>query len=172
MQDALTDPRCLVTPESLLVDGANGVCRDARLGARDGAMLRAGGLVLAAALIAAWLVARRPGVRGRIALIVALAIGAALPGAHALLAQRADRPTEIAATAAATTRLHDEVRAFARRNGCARTTLDRCAACAPVVRLALAGLRCDRPASIELHADALARPCAARGRTLACGGAR
>jgi hypothetical protein len=172
MQDALTDPRCLVTPESLLVDGANGVCRDARLGARDGIVLHAAGLVLGVVVVAAWLVSGRIAARVRVGVIVVVAIASALPGAHALLALRADRPAAVVATAAATQELHDRVRAFARRRGCARTTLDRCASCAPVVRLALAGLRCDAPASIELHEDALGGECRERGRTLVCGGAR
>jgi hypothetical protein len=169
MPDALTDPRCLVTPESLLVDGANGVCRDARLGSREHGALRFGGLLLGAVLIATWLIAKRPSVRTRVTLVVLLAIGSAIPGGYAILNQRADRPSRAHVTAVASMRLHDIVRSFARTEGCARTTLDRCVSCAPLVRLALAGLRCERPASIELHARAFGGMCKARDRTLVCG---
>lgn len=169
MQDALTDPRCVVTPESLLVDGANGVCRDARLGSREDAALRAGGLLCGAALIAAWLLTRRATVRMRIALVLTLVVAAAIPGAYSMLALRADRPARMHETVASSMRLHDRARAFAIEHGCARVMLDRCASCAPAMRLALAGLRCARPASIELHERAFDGACEVRGRTLVCG---
>lgn len=169
MPNALTDPRCLVTPESLLIDGANGVCRDARLGSRDHGALRFLGLMLGALLVVVWLRSRWTSPRARVALVLVLAIGGATPGAYAILNERADRPTVALSTASTSMRLHEVVRSFARARGCARTTLDRCASCAPLVRLALAGLHCERPASIELHAGAFAGACKVRERTLVCG---
>lgn len=169
MDDALTDPRCLVTAETLRLDGANGVCRDARLGARDATAQRAGALVLVVALAAAWLFARRPSPRSRALVLAFAAVLAAAPGFHAILAVRADRPAALAETARASTRLHDVVRGFASRHRCARIDVDHCPDCMPAVRLALAGLRCDAPASIELHEGAFAGACVERGRTLFCG---
>lgn len=171
--DALTDPRCLVTSESLLVDGANGVCRDARLGSREGGAWRASALLAGALLIAAWLRAPRPSRRTRLAVLAVLALGAAAPGAWALCAVRADRPAHASVAAEGPTRLHDAVRAFASRERCAAVRIDRCESCDPVIRLALAeqaARGCEGPAAwIELHEDALGGRCVERRRTLACG---
>lgn len=164
---ALEDPRCLVTTEALVVDGANGVCRDARLG-RDVPVRASVHLALALSIAVLARRASRPSHRRWTAL--ALALVAALPGWHAVLALRADAPSRVAATAQEIRSLHDTLRAFATRHECARIRRDECVACQPVARLALAGLRCEHPASIDLHADAW-RGCIERESTLVCGAA-
>jgi hypothetical protein len=143
------------------------VCRDARLGDRAGALPAAIVLVLLSALAFTWL--RRGRARALGVLVVASV--AALPGAHAVLALRADRPAAIEGTARASIRLHDEIRAFALRHGCAEVVVDRCPVCMPPARLALAGLRCDAPAAIELGPGALSGACHEHEDRLVCGGA-
>ena len=167
--DPIHDPRCLVTSEALFVDGANGVCHDPRVG--DPSPWRAVGLVVATALVIAWLSRARLPSRRRAAWLLALALGAALPGWLALLVVRADGPMQISASAAETRRLHDTLRDFAREHGCAEVRLDHCLTCAPIARLALSGLTCDHPASIELHEDAASGACAVEDDTLICGSA-
>lgn len=167
MNEALTDPRCVVTAEALVLDGTNGVCRDARLGSRGEIPWRAGALALGVLLLALLLISRAARAR---AVITALSVALAIPGLLAMATVRADRPTELAHTAAEVRALHDAIRGFAERHGCARVALDRCAACEPIARLALAGLTCDAPATIELHEGALGRGCLERGGALVCGG--
>ncbi|MBX7194579.1 MAG: hypothetical protein K1X94_21160 [Sandaracinaceae bacterium] len=165
--DPLQDPRCLVTTEALVVDGANGVCRDARVG--DASVLRAASWIVGAALVVAWWRAERLPRRRRVAVVVALATMAALPGWYALLAVRADSPSHVAESARDVHRLHDGLRDFARRHGCAEVTVDACTGCAPIARLALSDLICATPASIELHEDALEVGCLEHEARLVCG---
>jgi len=164
MDESLTDPRCVATVDALVLDGANGVCRDARLGARDESAWRAGALALAVLVALAILVAPR-----KRALVVGLAFALALPGFVAMTTLRADRPTEVARSAASIAALHGAIRAFAVRHGCARVTLSECVGCEPIARLALAGLACERPAAIELHEGTLERGCEERDAALVCG---
>lgn len=168
----MRDGDCLATGEALLVDGANGVCRDLRLDAPSGHVGHLAALVLAALIVAGWLSASRVATRARRAVVVAIGVLAAIPGAHALLVLRADRPTERAETARASTALHDRIRDFAQRNGCARVEIEGCPECMPAARLALAGLRCDAPVRVELREGALDARCDERAGTLVCGRAR
>ncbi|AKF04679.1 hypothetical protein [Sandaracinus amylolyticus] len=166
------DETCLDTPAALLLDGANGACGEARLGAGTGHVAHVALVLVVAIGIAAWLVTRRVSSAARRAGVVAIALIGAMPGAYALLALRGDRPTSVRDTARASTALHDRMRAFALRHGCAHVEDDACDECLPAVRLALAGLRCDAPATIVLRAGALDARCEEQGDRLVCGPSR
>lgn len=161
-----------MTGQALFIDGANGICRDARLG--DASPARALFLLLAGALVAAWwLGPARIAARRRAWVLVAVGMGAALPGWAAWVALRADGPMRAEHTAAEVTRLGGTLRTFAQARGCAQVRLDHCLTCAPVARLAVAGLRCETPAGLELHEDAWTGPCSVKADALVCGdGAR
>ncbi len=165
--DPLTDPRCLVTTDALVIDGANGVCRDARLGEASASRALAW-LLLAALVFAGW---RAKGItsRRRAALVAVTALLAAAPGYLALARSRADAPSRVAQSAEEIRDLERSMRRFARAHGCAVVEGDACAACAPIERLALSGLSCASPAAIELRADALHGACVERGARLVCG---
>jgi hypothetical protein len=159
---------CITTTEALVIDGANGVCRDVRRDAGEPLgfeVLPALGMLAVAvwALRSVRLAARRWLV------MAAIVAGAALPGWNALLWVRADRPTTIYAHAARVAALHDAVRSHATEHGCAEVVHDECLACRPIALLALVDRRCAEPAPIELHADALESGCEASGARLVCG---
>ena len=165
MDESLTDPRCVASVDALVLDGANGVCRDARLGPRDEVAWRGGALALAVLIALAILVRAR---HARV-VIAGLALALALPGLVAMATERADRPAQVTRSAAQIAALHGSLRAFATRNGCARVSVARCLTCEPIARLALTGLSCDGGAAIELREGALERGCEERGATLVCG---
>jgi hypothetical protein len=173
MFDPVDAADCNENAEALFIDGANGVCRDVRLeagrGRSEGVEL-ALGFVVAVAVLAAWF--RRAAPRVRALVVVAAASLAAMPGMWALGTRRADRPTAVRDTAAVPRALHDALRAHAEAWGCAEITVHGCPSCEPVGRLALAGLRCDDPAAIELHPGAFDGVCEASGAVLRCGAAR
>lgn len=154
---------CLTTTDALLIDGANGVCDLRRA---SGEPLGAAFFGWVALLLVGLVLLRTP--RLRSGLFVGLAI-AALPGAYAMAFLRADRPSVVQATAAEIARLHDTVRAFGAQHSCAVITRDDCLACQPVVALARIDQSCASPASIDVHADALATGCTAHGALLVCG---
>jgi hypothetical protein len=168
--DPILDPRCLMTTESLVVDGANGVCHEPRLEARHppGA---ASAFALAMTIGAiSWFVRDRVPLRLRRSLLLLTLVVAALPGAWAILAVRADAPRTIDRSARRLTRTHDEVRAFTEAHGCAWIRTESSVAAEPVARLAMAGHRCTDPAPIDLFADALESGCVERADgSLACG---
>lgn len=162
---------CIATTAELVIDGANGVCADARDGA--GAPLTfaelapvLGLMVLGAVML--WLRKRR---RAPIAALGLMLAAAALPGTYAALAWRADRPAEVRASVAPIERLHDGIRAFADEHDCAELVRSECLACEPIARLALVDRRCNFPAPIEIHADALEAGCIDEGGRLRCGNA-
>lgn len=158
-----TEDPCSSGLEALVIGGANGVCR----ASEHGLAPRTGALVLATLALALAL-HRARGARATL-VIVGLAIACALPGFSAMIGARADRPTALASSARAVERLHGSMRRFALAHACAEVVVDRCLACEPIARLALAGLVCGRPAPIELHENALAIGCEERGDALVCG---
>ena len=169
--DPLIDPRCLVDTESIAIDGADGVCRAPRLGAARGLGVEAL-LVLSVAVLAfAWFARPAPARATRFALALTLLLGV-LPGAYAVLAVRADRPTAVWTSARHITRLHDAVRAYAAREGCGWIRTASCLACVETAELALVGLTCPSDTSahpIDLFSDALESGCAEADGSLRCG---
>lgn len=168
--DPIVDPRCLVTTESVVVDGANGVCHEPRLSAG-----RAPGAPLVFAIVmalgaASWLVRERVSVRLRRGLLLATLALVALPGMAAVLGIRADAPAHVGRSARRISRTHDEVRAFATAHGCAWIRTESAVAAEPITRLATADLHCVDPAPIDLFADALELGCVETDEgSLACG---
>jgi len=159
---------CITSTEALVIDGANGVCRDVRADAGAPLGLEVWLTLVLVAVAAVVLRARTAVARRR--WIIALMLGAAaIPGTHALLVLRADRPTTIYAHAARIVALHDAVRSYATEHGCAEVVRDACLACRPIALLALVDRRCSDPMPIEFHADALESGCEARGARLVCG---
>lgn len=168
--DPILDPRCLMTTESLVVDGANGVCHEPRLEARRPP--GAASLLALAMMIGAmsWFLRTRVPLRLRRALLVGTLAFAAVPGLWAILAVRADAPRTIDRSARRITRTHDEVRAFATAHGCAWIRTESSIAAEPITRLALVDRRCADPAAIDLFADTLESGCVERADgSLACG---
>ena len=164
--DPLRDPRCLVTPDAVVIDGANGVCAEARLGARS---LAPHAVAVHLALIAAVVVALLGRARwraGAVVLCAGAALGAAAPGWRALFAQRAD-----ARAGAPVRALLDQLAAFSREHGgCVRVARNECVACEAMVHYAHpARARCRERASIELGADALGARCVRTAGGLRCG---
>jgi hypothetical protein len=166
----LDDPGCLATSDALVIDGANGVCRDPRLGQTSAGLASGVALVLASLVAALALTRARldPRVRARAALC--LAALACLPGWYTIATTRADAPQHLERTASEISALHDALRTFARRRGCAQVRENACVACEPIARLALTGLHCDRPAEVRLHEGALGGRCEERAGALVCGG--
>ncbi len=145
----------------VLIDGAN------RVGLR-GAPAN-GTLFLAGAALAALVFSRsRPRAA---AVIVGCGVGlAAWPGLRSLWGVRADGPARLARTEAGIERLSASIESFARKSGCAEVAENRCPACDPVARFALAPLAgCASPARIFLREDAWSGTCVERGRDLECG---
>jgi len=168
--DPILDPRCLMTTESLVVDGANGVCHEPRLDARQPP--GAAALFALAMMIGAisWFLRAHVSLTLRRALLLGTLGLAALPGYWAIFAVRADAPRSVDRSARRLTRTHDEVRAFARAHGCAWIRTESSLAAEPITRLAMAGLRCSDPAPIDLFADALESGCIETDDgALACG---
>jgi hypothetical protein len=167
--DPILDPRCLVTTESVVIDGANGVCHEPRLHAHDGpgAMALFALVMMLGAL--SWLVRDRISLRLRRALLIATLAAASIPGFASLLAVRADAPAHVARTARRLTRTHDEVRAFAEAHECAWIRTDVALAAVPIARLAIVDQHCTDPAPIDLFADALESGCTETDGALACG---
>jgi hypothetical protein len=171
--DPLIDPRCLVTTEAVVVDGANGICRDSRLRSHVSGAAAAVALV---ALVAglAWFSRERVSLTlRRAALVLTLAI-ASIPGLYAVLAVRADRPAEVDRSARRIARTEDEIRAFAAAHRCAWIRTQSGSAAVPIARLAITGYGpsapgCETPAPIDLFADALEGGCTDVDGTLRCG---
>jgi hypothetical protein len=168
---ALDDPRCLVTSDALVIDGANGVCRDARIGRPIAGIASSAALVIASLLAALVLTRVRLPTRARAWGALVLAAVASLPGWYALATTRADAPLAVAHAAAEIAALHDAIRAHAARRGCAEIRESTCVACEPIARLALSGLTCERPATIVLRDDALGGDCVVHEEALICGSA-
>lgn len=168
--DPILDPRCLMTTEAVIVDGANGVCHEPRLQARQ-APGAAAVFALAMTLGAtSWFARTRVPLGLRRALLLASLVLASLPGLWAILAVRADAPATVDRSARRIARTHDEVRAFAQARGCAWIRTESAAAAEPITRLATVDLRCADPAPIDLFADALESGCVETGEgALACG---
>lgn len=158
---------CITSTDALVIDGANGVCRGVRANAGGPLGIDVVLSLVLVALAALVMKVRNAGARRWI--VRALVVAVALPGAHALLALRADRPTAIYEHAARITALHDAVRSHATEHGCAVVVHDACLACRPIAVLALVDRQCSDPAPIELHEDALETGCEATGARLVCG---
>ncbi|MFO0686463.1 MAG: hypothetical protein U0234_30645 [Sandaracinus sp.] len=168
--DPILDPRCLMTTEALVVDGANGVCHEPRLEARrpPGAASLFALFFVVGAL--SWFARDRMPVGLRRGLLVLALAVAALPGFWALLSVRADAPSLSARSARRLARTHDEIAAFATEHECAWVRTEGSIAALPVARFALVGHRCAHPAPIDLFADALESGCTeAEDGSLACG---
>ena len=166
--DPLVDPRCLVTTDAVLVDGASGVCHGNRMNAGEPLGLVELGVLVLALVAAVWVLrAGAPRVR-RIALVATLVFGA-LPGFTSVLFVRADRPRNIRRAGREVTALHDAIRDYAGAHGCAEVVRSECTACEAIADLALAGLRCEAPAPIELRGDAISSGCAEEEGHLVCG---
>ena len=190
---SLSDARCLVTTESLIIDGANAVCRFPRVGShREAASGVAWHLVVALALVLIIAVRRRE-LRRRLAVVLIVAIaGSAIPGTYALLAVRADAPLRQAQTAREIDTLLGAMDEFvARHRGCV-VLHSHCLACRPIglfvsrARLwdwhpvtadASVPLPGDHECSsheahIVLGVDSLERPCRRTDTALTCGSGR
>jgi hypothetical protein len=167
---ALDDPRCLVTSDALVIDGANGVCPDARIGQANAGLASFVALLIASLLAALVLTRVRLPARARAMGLFALATLASLPGWYALATTRADAPHAVAHTSAEIAALHDALRDFALRRGCAEVRENTCVACEPIARLALSGITCERAATIVLRDDALGGHCIEHADALICGG--
>lgn len=168
--DPILDPRCLLTTESIVVDGANGVCHEPRLEARRPPGMAS--LFALAVMVGAmsWFLRTRLPLRLRRGLLLGTLALASLPGFWAVLAVRADAPRTVDRSARRITRTHDEVRRFGREHGCAWIRTESALAAGPIARLALGGLRCADPAPIDLFADTFESGCVEReDGSLACG---
>lgn len=159
-----------MTTESLVVDGANGVCHEPRL---DAGQLPGAGALFALAMTfgaMSWFVRQNQPVRLRRTLLFATLMIASLPGFWAIFTVRADAPRTIDRSARRITRTHDEVRAFTEAHGCAWIRTESSVAAEPITRLAIAGFRCADPAAIDLFADTFESGCVeAADGSLACG---
>jgi hypothetical protein len=175
----LAKPACLSTVESLVVGGANDVC-----GPPDTASpgVHAATLALGAAMglaFAMGLAGRLRVSRERVALFVLAAVLVAVPGARALLVDRADAPLRASGTATAIATLLGELDAFtAGRHGCIAEIHDDCVACQPLFRFVLpqrtpcAGGdgRIDVAKGVLANSSSSpARPCVVQGASLECG---
>lgn len=162
------DP-CIASSADLVIDGANGICADTRDHAGE-PLSAATALPLLVLVAIAALLFSRPlaSTYRRVALGVVLGL-AVLPGAYAMLVQRADRPLAVADSTAPIARLHEAIRDFATvpRGTCAVEST--CLACEPIARLALIDRGCAPGTEIVLHADALRVGCRVEGARLRCG---
>jgi hypothetical protein len=184
------DARCLVTTESLVIDGANAVCRFPRVGShREAAVGVAWHLVIALALVLVIAVGRRA-LRRWLGSVLVIAIAAsAVPGTYALLAVRADAPWRQAQTAREIGALLEAMDGFVTRHRGCVVLRSECPACRPI-GLFVAGARLwdwhppdavatvpfpgdracsSRDARIALGADGLERPCQRTDSALICG---
>lgn len=171
--DPLIDPRCLVTTEAIVVDGANGICRDARLRSH---VSGAAAAIVVVALVAAmaWFTRERVAISLRRAALVLTMFLAALPGLYSVLAVRADRPAEVDRSARRIARTEEEIRDFAVAHRCAWIRTQSASAALPIARLAITGhgasvAGCEEPAPIDLFADALEGGCTEVEGALRCG---
>jgi hypothetical protein len=167
--DPLLDSRCLVTPEALVIDGANGLCAQARLGPRA---VWSGPIV--AALVVALVVVLLAG-RGRRAagVLLGLVTAAVVPGWWAQLAVRADRPLAFIDSAQPVRRLTESIEQFVEGAPCVDVQRNDCVACEPIVRFATAGLRrcpAEPARALLLEADALGGRCSRTETRLSCVG--
>lgn len=170
--DPLLDPRCLVDVEAVAIDGADGVCRAPRLEAGSGLGGEAMVGLAVAVLALGWFVRERAPLRARRTALVLTLLLAALPGAHAVLVVRADRPSAIVTATNRITRLHDAIRELAIAHDCAWVRTTRCHACLGTAELALVGHACgaeSTEAPIDLFSDALAVGCSEEDGSLRCG---
>ncbi len=171
MQQGPSAPDCPSTVEVLVLDGANGICSEARSGAGTGGLAHVG-LLCAASVVVGLLVAGARAPRLRALLLVIAASLASLPGLYALAVERADSPAHTLATARSTRALHDRIRAFATQRGCAVLEDRSCQSCFPIRHFALSGLRCDHRGRLELLPGSVGEACVEDGDTLRCGATR
>ncbi len=167
--DPLVDPRCLVTAEALLVDGANGVCGAPRHHAGEAPPLPASSLFVVVFVVALAVRLRRPLMARPGALLAGALVVGALPGLIAVVAVRADRPFAVGATADRVVHVHDEVTAFARAHGGAFLRTEAELAVVPIARLALARMPENRDAPIDLFEGSLDEGCEEIDGALTCG---
>jgi hypothetical protein len=160
---------CIATSSDLVIDGANGVCADARHGAGEPlsafTVAPLAALVLIAALLFSPKVARTYRAAG-LGVLLALA---ALPGGYAVLFERADRPSAVADSTAPIAALHEAIRDFATASRGPCVVESACLACDPIARLALIDRGCAPGSEVVLHADALRAGCQVEGTLLRCG---
>jgi hypothetical protein len=172
MPDPLTEPRCLETATTVLVDGANGVCHAPRPGAPPCDRLLLGAeiaLALAVVIVAPWPLPRR---RLALAFVAAVAAAATLPGLSAIATTRADAPLNAVATVAPMRSLAASLDRFARAHPrCVRVVRNDCIACEPIVRFALPvrGHCTGAWGLVTLGPDALEARCAVSRDALVCG---
>jgi hypothetical protein len=167
--------RCFRTPESILVDGANGICRrpESHRPLAEATVIFS--IVLAGAAFVAFArtrVQRVPATSAaRVAMLAAIIL-LAVPGLIGVFVRRADAPAVRSAIAADVDRLVIRVAAFAHaRGGCVDVVDEGCIACAPVIRFALPDPHeCIHPRGhVVLHAQAMTRGCREQDDRLICG---
>lgn len=166
---------CIATSSDLVIDGANGVCADTRHAAGQPLSASTVAPLVVLVVIAAVLSSRKVARAHRAAGLGVLLALAALPGGYALLFERADRPSNLAAATAPIAALHEAIRDFPAvphvphgpHGTC--TVESACLACEPIARLALIDRGCAPEQEIVLHADALRAGCRVEGARLRCG---
>lgn len=185
---ALTDPRCLVTTEAIMLDGMNSVCGASRH--PEQWHLPGAAIPFMAATIA--VTAAAVLFRGKRSIVRLIAVGLALswaPGLWAVVFTRADAPgrvygmaAEVARFGDTLARFHDNHKVLSVQNGCLECQapllfvdqgrLPECRAAADGM------LECLVPpnrtwrtpdGSLVLHPNALHAECAIAGVTLTCG---
>jgi hypothetical protein len=175
-----SDPACPTTVEGLVVSGANDVCGPPATAPPDvHAVTLALGAVLGVTFALA-LAGKLRATRPRVAVLVGMAALAALPGARALLVDRADAPLRAKETGAAIADLIGDIDSFvAHHHGCVAQVHDDCLACQPLLRFVLPQKSpCARgEARIDVSRGAFAstghaQPCAIQGDALECGAPR
>lgn len=157
---AWLDPRCLVTTEAVVIDGANGVCGARRterfdVHARSPLFLA---LLIVTLLSLVWRTGLKLPVgalprcwRARLRLVVLSGLLlAGVPGTYAVCAVRGDRPAARASMAAIVQRALETLERRRRDTGCLGEPVGSCVACVPLVRLSTVGsLPCDFEMPLE-----------------------
>ena len=174
--DPLRDPRCLVTTDSVVIDGANAVCHAPRLG-HPGSPLA---FVVACIVFVATLAALRSFRGSRdaggaaVTLALFLLLGAA-PGLASLALTRADRPSNAFTLSRQISSLADSITRFDRAHaGCIVIDTSQCIACEPIARFARsastrnASLPCPIPAVVQLGEGSLGGTCTETAASLRC----
>jgi hypothetical protein len=177
VSNPLHEERCFRTTESILVDGANGVCQrpESHRPLPDRTVLFAVALAFAAFLAFSRSPSDRRNRQARVVAIVAALALLALPGLWGVLVRRGDAPAERSMVAHEVHRLVAQLQNFsAARGGCVEVVDDGCAACAPIARFALSDPHpCARHGGrVLLYAHTLTRGCIQHGDTLVCGDPR
>ncbi len=165
---------CFDSVNTVLVDGANGVCR--RPAPRTDSLGASSAAVFAVVFVACTLFfTRRRMPRAPFALLTLVAVLAvSLPGLIAVWFRRADAPAHLSETAHALDQFNAQVGRFAAAHGgCIEVVQRGCVACPPVLRYLRPLHACRAPRGrvvVGLHS--LSTGCSERGDVLTCGEAR